>query len=179
MSDEIKIHRSFMRAARHFVSLVILGAVLSGCAASGGAKLVGQPAPLTRLTPLVGDMTTLNQYIGQGKPTVIAFWATTCSMSPRAIERVDAMAKKLRSQGVQFLAISIDKAAAIEDVRGMVKYRRMGEFTHFFSGNDVYDEAYISYRGDQIPYFIVVDGAGTIVASGHKPSVVGDYFKLG
>jgi thiol-disulfide isomerase/thioredoxin len=168
-----------MRAARHIVSIVILGAVLSGCAASGGKNLVGQPAPLTRLTQLEGDVTSLDQYVGRGKPTVLAFWATTCSMSPRAIERVDAMAKKLRPQGVQFLAISIDKVAAIEDLRGMVKYRRMGEFTHFFSGNDVYDEAYISYRGDQIPYFVVIDGAGTIVASGHKPAVVQEYFQLG
>jgi len=168
-----------MRAARHIVSIVILGAVLSGCAASGGKNLVGQPAPLTRLTQLEGDVTSLEQYVGRGKPTVLAFWATTCSMSPRAIERVDAMAKKLRPQGVQFLAISIDKVAAIEDLRGMVKYRRMGEFTHFFSGNDVYDEAYISYRGDQIPYFVVIDGAGTIVASGHKPAVVQEYFHLG
>lgn len=155
---------------------VAVTVVLTGCAGSVSTTLVGKPAPLTRLTGLDGDVTTLDNYVGGGKTTVLAFWATTCNLSPRAIERVDNLAKKLGPQGVRFLAVSIDKAGALEDLRGMVQYRNMKEFTHFFSGNDVYDEAYMSYKGDEIPYFVIIDGAGTIVATGHKPSVVEEYF---
>ncbi|NDC39594.1 MAG: TlpA family protein disulfide reductase [Proteobacteria bacterium] len=158
--------------------MIPVAVLIGGCAASRSSSLIGQAAPLSRVTQLDGDVTTLESFLGKGRPTVLAFWATSCSLSPRAIERVNDAAKRLKPLGVQFLAISIDKAETLPTLRSMVQYRRMSEFTHFFSGNDVYDEAYISYKGDEIPYFLVIDGKGTVVASGHKPSVVEESFKI-
>lgn len=157
------------------ISAIVL---LSGCSASRSSNLVGQRAPLSRITDMNGQLTSMGKYIGSGTPTVIVFWATTCRISPRAVEKLDGMAKKLKPRGVQFLAINIDKATAFNDVKDMIKYRDMGNLEHFFSGNDVYDEAYISYQGDEIPLFVVIDAAGNIVATGHKASIVEEYFKL-
>ena len=159
------------------LSIILLGFLVVGCSAASGSKLIGKPAPLSRVTLLDGDIVALDQFVGHGKPAVLAFWATTCSYSPRAIESLDRIAVKLKPQGVQFLAISIDKSDAIEKLHGMVKYREMKNLTHCYSGNDVYDEAYISYDGGELPYFVVIDGQGTVVAAGNKASVVEDYFK--
>jgi hypothetical protein len=152
--------------------------LLSGCSASRSSNLVGQRAPLSRITDMDGQLTSMGKYIGSGAPTVIVFWATTCRISPRAVEKLDGMAKRLKPRGVQFLAVNIDKASALDDVKNMIKYRDMGNLQHFFSGNDVYDEAYISYQGDEIPLFVVIDATGNIVATGHKASIVEEYFKL-
>lgn len=158
-------------------SAVLSLALMAGCSASSGSKLIGQPAPETRITLLDGDQVALNQYIGHGSPVVVAFWATTCMYSPRAVEKLDHLAATLKPRGVQFIAISIDKEKAADDVRNMIKYRDMKNFTHAFSGNDVHDEAYISFDGGELPYILVIDGTGKVVAAGDKASVVEEYFK--
>ena len=158
---------------------IVSTAILSvgpGCSGSNSAKLIGQPAPATRVQLLDGDPAPLSQFMGNGKPLVLVFWASTCMYSPRTIESLDKLAVKLQPRGVQFLAVSIDKNKAESEVRDLIKYRDMGHFVHAFSGNDVHDEAYISFQGDELPYVLVIDGAGKIVAAGHRASVVEEYF---
>ena len=153
--------------------------LLGGCAASGTSKLIGQPAPATRVTMLNdGSIVSLDRYLGAGKPLVIAFWATTCTYSPRAMEALDRVAQKLKPQGVEFVAVSIDKADNEQRLRDLIKYRQLGDLTHTFSGNDVYDETFMAYKAGELPFFVVIDGHGIIVAAGDKVSVVEDYFKL-
>ena len=119
------------------LSLISLSLLCVGCSSSSGAKILGKQAPLTRLTMLNSGEMISSDTLKQ--PLVLAFWATTCKSSPRAIEKLNSYADELADRGVSIVAISIDKSEAFDDVKAMIKYREIDQISHAFSGNDVYD----------------------------------------
>lgn len=104
---------------------------------------------------------------------MVVFWATWCSKSRRVLNKLNAFAGRYAGRNdVVFLAASIDKADKIQDVKDRVTYTQLNNFRHAFSGNDIYDEAYISFDGDNLPFIVVIDPAGKVVHIGTEDDPV-------
>ncbi len=134
----------------------------------------GDSAPFTRFTLLSGEPVTLEQF--RGKPTVIIFWASTCTFSPKVVERLNRMVGKIGTHRATFIAASLDKADILSEIKEMIRLRDMNNFTHAMSGNAEYDEAYLALRGSELPYIVIVGADGKIVSTGTSVSAVEKYF---
>lgn len=150
---------------------------LSGCASSGASQIVGKPAPFARFNQLEdGALFTTEQF--KGKTLVIAFWATTCRSSNPNMKRISEYAANFKGRNdVAFIGVSIDKAEDIDAVKERIKYDGFGTLINMYSGNDVYDEAYQAFKGDRLPYFIVVDRFGNVVDAQYDDDFVYDLVK--
>ena len=160
-----------------FVLLVVFLSFLSGCAASGpGPKeLIGKMAPWTKFTTLEGGWLSIEEL--RGKTAVVVFWASWCAKSRKKLSRLGLFAEQFAGRSdVVFVDASIDKAEKLEDVQNLITYGSFGRSRHCFSGNEYYDEAYISFRGDELPYIIIINPDGQVVDSGNDDEMVYKYF---
>jgi hypothetical protein len=69
---------------------------------------------------------------------------------------------KVHSPGTVFLAASLDKPADLEKVQDRIKYSRLTNVEHAFSGNEGDDEAALAFRVERLPAMFVVDKNGII-----------------
>ncbi|MBX7139382.1 MAG: TlpA family protein disulfide reductase [Oligoflexia bacterium] len=163
------------RALQIFLAVILT--TLGACAAkSNRTELIGTTAPYTKFNLLDGSFLTVEEL--RGKTAVITFWATWCSESRKCMNRLNAFADKFRGRSdYVFLTASIDKADKFDAVKERVIYTKLDNMKHAFSGNDVYDEAYMSFHGDNLPYFVVLDPQGVIKYAGNDDD--GVYEALG
>lgn len=144
-------------------------------ACSGNIKatreLVGKLVPSTKFTLLDGSYLTTQEL--RGKTAVITFWATWCNNSRRAIMKVNSLAKGLKGRtDMVFVAVSLDKNEKFQTLKDRIYYDNLDAFVHAFSGNEGDDEAYLSCRGENLPYFVVIDRTGKIVDNGYDVDLV-------
>jgi peroxiredoxin len=152
---------------------VILCACLfvSGCVFhNNGEKFVGQPVPSTRLTMLDGDYVGIEQF--HGKTVVLVFWATWCHQSRPIMTRLNEFAQRINRSDIVFLAVSIDKAEKLSELRDRIKYEHLTGFKHAFSGNEESDETWVALDGDALPYIFVIDPNGVVIAAGKDDDIV-------
>jgi thiol-disulfide isomerase/thioredoxin len=140
-------------------------------------SLVGQRIPNTRFTSLQdGFLRTLEEF--SGAPRVIIFWAEWCSYSKPVILEINKIAREFKGSGdpikkaLNFVAISIDPADRYQRVQERVTYQKLDALTHAFSGNGLFDETYMAYRGGNLPHIIFVGADGVVLAEGHGSSVI-------
>jgi thiol-disulfide isomerase/thioredoxin len=168
-----------MRYLRYCQFLIALS-VCTGCSFGDDklSGLLGSEAPITRFTALDGTYRTIEEF--GGRPLVLMFWAEYCSFSKPEIEELNELAKELKdsSQAV-FLAVSLDENEQFEAVNDRVTYRELSALEHAFSGNGTDDEAYLSFKANELPHFYVISSQGKIVAEGHSSSIVKDAFAQG
>jgi len=157
------------------ISIVAVSIALSGCSGNTAAsKLLNNPAPKARVTLLDGDLRSIEEF--RGKNVILLFWATTCSLSHRTIERLnDFAAKHGRSKNLEIIAVSIDKYEKLQAVRDKIKFLHLNSIIHSYSGNDIYDEAYMMYQVDTLPYMFLIDPSGLIVAASSDDDDVCEY----
>ncbi|HVX94179.1 MAG TPA: TlpA disulfide reductase family protein [Polyangia bacterium] len=101
--------------ARTLIRLALALAALAGCATAGGAsteggRQVGAPAPEIRVDSLGGKPIALADY--RGKVVLLDVWASWCGPCKQELPMLDDMAKRLRGEGVEVLAVSIDQERA-------------------------------------------------------------------
>lgn len=82
----------------------------------GAHRLEGRRAPAIRLTAL--DGTDVDLAALRGRVVVVDFWATWCAPCVEAMPLMEALASTFESEGVVFLALSMDEREA--DVRRFV-----------------------------------------------------------
>lgn len=157
---------------------LLIAVFLSSCAprSQKGPELVGKMAPWTRFTLMDGSARGLQEFKGQ--TLSIVFWSTWCHKSYRMLRKINAFADRVSGQKAVFMAVSIDKAENLEKVRERIHYNRLGNFVHAFSGNDVSDEAYVALDGDNLPYVLVVNPEGYIVAAGNSDEPIYQAFGI-
>jgi thiol-disulfide isomerase/thioredoxin len=126
-----------------------------------GKELIGQPAPEARLMLIDGSEIPLSAQ--QGRNTVLLFWATWCSHSKTIIERYERLARKYSSRhDIDFYAVSVDKNDDLPELKRRIKSQELRTMTHIFSGNESQDDAFVSCKGDSIPYVVFIDQQGIV-----------------
>jgi peroxiredoxin len=161
---------------RFLVSIFVFG--LIGCTSSGPTSKyqIGDPAPYTRFTTIDGKYLAMDEF--KGKTVVVFFWAAWCNYSRPALVRVNNFLKKRTDRNeIEVLAVSIDKSSNQQQLLDAIKYQELDTVTNCYSGNDVYDEAFMAFDADTLPHIFIIDKAGRIAAEGHKDSVVYEYFE--
>lgn len=154
--------------------LLTVALVFGGCS-SPGLRFVGKPAPETRFTLLEGEYVPLKKFRGQ--TVVLIFWAQWCHSSRPVMVRLHEFSAKLGRSDVVFLAASLDEVKDVAKLKERIVYQHLDNFQHAFSGNAGSDEAFIAFEGSTLPYLLIVDPQGVVVAAGSSDSIVYDYFE--
>jgi thiol-disulfide isomerase/thioredoxin len=170
-----------MKKLLHLFCTTILAtmfAAVQGCTGvSQAAKdLVGAPAPYIRFTML--DGTQLPLAFAEGKTAAVLFWTTWCGHSRSVIEDFEQLAKRYKKRkDVVFLAASLDKADQLRALEGRIQSQGLTSIMHAFSGNDMLDEAFIAFKGDSVPYVVLVDHRGVIRSVANSTTDLEEYLE--
>lgn len=124
-----------------------------------------------------GTYKTTDNY--QGQNLLLFFWATSCRHSYSVLEdAVEWLKENGRGKNIRIVSISVDKSsseAKVNEVLRTPELKGMG-IEHAFSGNDIYDEAYMTYDIGELPTLMLIDPEGKVIASGNSVSVLEDAF---
>jgi thiol-disulfide isomerase/thioredoxin len=145
--------------------LALAGCATGGAAAGGdGGHQVGAPAPELRVESLGGKAIGLADY--RGKVVLLDVWASWCGPCKQELPMLDDMAKRLRGDGVEVLAVSIDQERA-----NVVKFLRARSRWALTIAHDPKGEIADRLAPDKMPTSYVIDRAGIIryVNSGFEP----------
>lgn len=145
--------------------------LLCSCSSSTKASLIGKPAPATRIQMLSGEFLPLEEF--RGKTLVLTFWATWCSHSSQVLSEIGELAQRYANRpDIVFLTVSVDKAQDLEKVRTRLSDPALATTKNAFSGNAEYDEAFMSFRCNDLPHIFVINPIGIIIAEGSDAEVV-------
>jgi thiol-disulfide isomerase/thioredoxin len=154
---------------------VVLALVLTlGCATAGssggaraageGGKQVGTPAPEITVQSLSGKALGLADY--RGKVVLLDVWASWCGPCKQELPMLDDLAKRLRADGIEILAVSVDQERA-----NLTKFLRVRPHWSLTIAHDPKGQIADTLAPDKMPTSYVIDRAGTIryVNSGFEP----------
>ncbi len=96
--------------------LFFICVLLSAFNASGADLVLGKPVPMIQ-AKLLDSSKTIQIGPGTGKVTIINFWASWCAPCRAEMPAIQAYYDKHKSQGLEVLAISMDDARDLADVR--------------------------------------------------------------
>lgn len=116
--------------------------------------------PTPRLVTVNNQPADLADYVGNGKPTVIAIWATWCQPCHMELDHMKSYLSKWENDyGAQVLAISVDKRHMINRIPPLVK--RKGWQYDILVDTDGKLQSVLGFKS--IPQMYVLDGEGKIV----------------
>ncbi len=151
---------------------------LSACGAPSNLLSGTQTAPVRFFTLGDGSPVFIDEYLG--KSVVVAFWSTACSASASAISELANYAEKFKNdQRVVFIAASLDAPENTQLLKNRIQKEQTYSLIHMFSGNEEYDEMYNALKGERIPYIVVIDKDGKIVATDTNYGFVRDLIQPG
>lgn len=154
----------------HFIKLFIFSFLfLSSLSVYSQAKITD-----IHVKTLEGKSVSIYDYIKEGKPTIISFWATWCSPCKRELDAIKELYSEWENEyGVQLVAVTIDDARSLTQVRPMVEQKNW-KYTILSDANR---ELMKSLNVTTVPHSFLLDGNGTIVwtHNGYSP---GDEFEL-
>jgi thiol-disulfide isomerase/thioredoxin len=152
--------------------LVLLN--LTGCSSTLATIKIGSELPNARLYYMDGEVSSLGSLVGQ--ETILIFWASTCSHSYGTLESLSDWQKDSKEgRRVKVISVNIDKIEKEGKVKELISKLGLSKVRHSFSGNDIYDEAYVALDVSDLPTLIRVDRYGKIVAAGTSVSSVTDF----
>ena len=130
---------------------------------------IGGPAPDVRLEYLDGGVQDLSEVAGVGTPVVLNFWASTCAPCLAEMPEFEQVHQELDGD-VTF--VGVDVADTEEAGRRMVE--RTG--VTYRNARDPRSEIFATYGGIALPRTVLIDGAGTVVAT-HSGELTADELK--
>lgn len=145
------------------IFLSLLAASITGCSSAISSSKLGSQMPAARLYGLDGQIASLEDYRGQD--LIVIFWGSSCSHSYSELQDLaDWKAKNKQSRKYQVVAINIDKFDNEDKVKQLLRKLGPNRLVHSFSGNDIYDEAYVAFDVSDLPTIVRIDRSGKIVA---------------
>lgn len=137
---------------------IILPALLLCLFASGLSAQKVFPTP--ELITVDHQPVALSNYIGQGKPTVVAMWATWCQPCHIELDHMKKYLDKWEGEyGVNVLAVSIDQRYMINRIKPLVG--RKGWKYNVLVDTDGKLQSTLGFQS--IPTMYILDGSGKIV----------------
>ncbi|MEM7573662.1 MAG: TlpA disulfide reductase family protein [Bacteroidota bacterium] len=145
-----------MRQFRKWGLSLLLGLFLA-------SALTGQTSfPTIDVVQLDGSNVGLDELIGQGKPTVVALWATWCQPCLTELDHMKPYFDKWTGDyGADVLAISVDQGYQMRRIQPLVR-RRNWPYSIVL---DTQRELQSLLGINSIPQLYILDGEGRIVAS--------------
>jgi cytochrome c biogenesis protein CcmG/thiol:disulfide interchange protein DsbE len=148
-----------------------LSLILVGCATGGGMgegagnRQVGGPVPEIRVESLAGKALEIGDF--RGKVVLLDVWASWCAPCKQELPMLDDIAKRLRPDGVEVVAVSIDQERA-----NVVKFLRGRPRWSLTIAHDPKGEIADRLAPEKMPTSYVIDRAGIIryVNSGFEPA---------
>jgi thiol-disulfide isomerase/thioredoxin len=159
-----------MDQGRALAVAVVLG--LAGCATSGatgesggGGNQVGAPVPELHVESLGGKDLGIGDY--RGKVVLLDVWASWCGPCKQELPMLDDMAKRLRGDGVEVLAVSVDQERA-----NVVKFLKARSHWSLTIAHDPKGAIADRLAPEKMPTSYIIDRDGIIrfVNSGFEPS---------
>lgn len=130
--------------------------------------------PKATVKTLEGESVEIGEYIGNGKITVVSFWATWCAPCKRELDAVGELLPEWKEKyDVEVVAITLDNSRGLAKVPAMVQSKGW-EYVILSDSKQQLQQA-LGFQS--IPQSFLVDAEGNIVYShtGYSP---GDEFEL-
>jgi len=146
------------RRAAWFVAALVVGAcATSGGPASGaGQGVVGAPLPPLKVDGLSGKTIDVASY--RGRVLLLDVWASWCGPCKQELPVLNEMARRLKSAGIEVLAVSVDQERA-----NVEKFlRAQGGRWALTVAHDPRGEIAELLQPDKMPTSYVVDRAGIV-----------------
>ncbi len=130
--------------------------------------------PSANLKTLDGSTVNIQDYVGQGKITVVNFWATWCTPCKKELDAIAEYYPDWQEDyDVEFLAITIDNARGLAKVPATVTSKGW-EYTILSDANEELKRA-LNFQ--TIPQTFILDKEGKIVWD-HNGYTPGDEYEL-
>jgi cytochrome c biogenesis protein CcmG, thiol:disulfide interchange protein DsbE len=151
----------------------LLIAVLTFCSISLHAQ-EARALPAAELKTLDGKPVNVRDYVGNGKITVLSFWATWCSPCKKELDAIaEYYADWQKDYNVQILAITIDTQRELPKVKPMVSTKGW----EYIVLSDAAGQLKNALNFPAVPQTYLVDKNGNIVYE-HSGYVPGDELEL-
>jgi cytochrome c biogenesis protein CcmG, thiol:disulfide interchange protein DsbE len=149
------------------VAIACLGCATSGAGGGGDAQApVGAPLPPLKVDALSGK--TINVASYKGRVLLLDVWASWCDPCKQELPVLNEMARRLKPQGIDILAVSVDQERANVD-----KFLRShGGHWSLTVAHDPRGEVAELLQPDKMPTSYVVDRSGIVryVNAGFLPA---------
>jgi cytochrome c biogenesis protein CcmG, thiol:disulfide interchange protein DsbE len=155
------------RAGALGVALLALAACATGGAGDGPASgnQVGAPVPEIHVESLAGKDLGIADY--RGKVLLLDVWASWCGPCKQELPMLDDMAKRLRADGIEVLAVSIDQERA-----NLVKFLKARPRWALTIAHDPRGAIADRLAPEKMPTSYIIDREGIVrfVNSGFEPA---------
>ena len=121
------------------------------------AQQVGEQLVPFKGNDLYGQPFDLQQSIGH-KAVILVFWASWCPSCRTEVPKINKLAEKFRSRGMDFIAVNVGFNDSVERAQSFVKKTGMS-YPAYFDGTGMVTE---HYRLQGVPTIIIADKHGVI-----------------
>jgi thiol-disulfide isomerase/thioredoxin len=126
----------------------------------------------TLLSTPSGDQASVAK-LGEGKVTIVSFWATWCKPCKEEMKAMQPLYDRLKEKGVQYVAVSIDNTKTMAKVGPYIASKGY-TFPVLLDPNS---ELFRAVNGTEVPFTLVYNADGTLHAK-HDGYFDGDETKL-
>jgi thiol-disulfide isomerase/thioredoxin len=140
-------------------------ATVGGGTSGGGGNQIGAPVPAIRVESLAGKPLAIDDY--RGKVVLLDVWASWCGPCKQELPMLDDIARRLRGDGVEVLAVSVDQERS-----NVVKFLKARSRWALTIAHDPKGEIADRLAPEKMPTSYVIDREGVIryVNSGFEPA---------
>lgn len=159
---------------KHLFATLGMFVLLSAFTLAEAPTTDGNTLPSVDIKTLDGKTVNIKDYVGNGKVTVISFWATWCSPCKRELDAIAEMYPDWQEEyGVELIAVTIDDARGVAKVPAMVSSKGW-EYTIL---SDSKQDLQRALNFQTVPQTFLLNAEGEIVYthSGYSP---GDEYEL-
>jgi thiol-disulfide isomerase/thioredoxin len=150
------------------IAALLLALAACGCAtttAAAGSKQVGAPLPELSVEGLSGKAIGVSEY--RGKVLLLDVWASWCGPCKQELPMLDDMARRLRRDGIEVLAVSVD-----QERENLIRFLRARPRWALTVAHDPKGEIADRLAPEKMPTSYIIDRAGIVryVNSGFVPA---------